>query len=111
LYRDTFPEIPDLWRQGDGLITQMVGLSGRRVLSRPMYRITEQLVMLPVQAGYDGLWLPNGLCISYPGLHYNVVAGEASAFYFDPYNSPRKVYGAKVVENMSQALARIIVTD
>jgi DNA polymerase len=111
LYRDTFPEIPDLWKLGEGLITQMVSLSGRRSLSRLMYRITEQLILLPVQAGYDGLWLPNGLCISYPGLHYNVVNGEPAAFYFDPYNSPRKIYGAKVVENMSQALARIIVTD
>lgn len=114
LYRAAYPEIPELWKLGDNLITQIVRLSGRAVLaSRSPYRINyiEELAMLPVQAGFDGLWLPNGLCISYPGLHYNVIDGEASAVYFDPYNSPRKIYGAKVVENMSQALARIIVTD
>jgi DNA polymerase len=111
LYRDTFPEITYLWKEGDFIIGQILIASGRATRVWPAGWTVARLSNLPVMPGYDALWLPNGLCISYPGLHYTSYQGEMTAIYFDPYNSPRKIYGAKVVENMSQALARIIVTD
>ena len=31
--------------------------------------------------------------------------------YTGPYKESRKIYGAKCIENLSQALARIVITD
>jgi len=53
----------------------------------------------------DGLMLPNGLVIKYPDLKHDSDTGWT---YFDG-RARAKIYGGKVVENIVQALARIIV--
>lgn len=50
----------------------------------------------------EEILLPNGMCLRYPGLQ------KTSDGYV--YGSKR-LFGAKLVENISQALARIIMTD
>jgi DNA polymerase len=52
----------------------------------------------------DGLLLPNGLVIKYRDLEH----GEDGWSYYDG-KSRQKIYGGKVVENIVQALARIVV--
>lgn len=101
-YRSTYPEIVDLWGDFDGLLHDMI--QGR--VSDPSL-----LARVPVEPVREGLFLPNDLCIHYPGLNYIYNNNRRDICYDDPYGGTRKLYGAKVVENVSQALARIIVTD
>ena len=117
-YRRDYWEIPDLWHACGLLLEQMVQMTtptskGMARVARSLGSHNSILAHLPVTAGFDALWLPSGLCISYPKLRHfiNAQTGETGICYNDPYGSPRRIYGAKVVENISQALARIIVTD
>lgn len=52
------------------------------------------------------LWLPNGMGLHYPQLHHN-----GSEFSFKSNGVWKKVYGGLVIENVVQALARIVVAD
>jgi hypothetical protein len=71
--------------------------------------ITSHATNLPISVGFDSLWLPNNLAIAYPQLHRNKEDNEYR--YKGANEGWVRIYGAKVVENVSQALARIIVTD
>lgn len=55
---------------------------------------------------YDGssIWLPNGMGLHYPSLHYN-----GDQYQFKSNGVWKKVYGGLVIENVVQALARIVV--
>ena len=60
----------------------------------------------------DGLWLPNGMKIRYSGLKWgDDPFGDGKAFTYWNGRSVEKIYGAKVVENIIQALARIVVME
>jgi DNA polymerase len=54
----------------------------------------------------DGIQLPNGMALRYPGLHF-----DGSDYTYMSRREVKKIYGAMVVENVVQALARIIVFD
>jgi DNA polymerase len=112
-YRGTYPEIPQLW---DGFNLLLGTLCERNHRSPPRNRaldiLRELLHRIPIKPGFDSLWLPNGLCISYPRLrHERNGNGDYEYIYDDVRNATSKIYGAKCVENVSQALARIVVTD
>jgi hypothetical protein len=95
-YRTTYPEIPKLWKYVDQIL---------RHLARGMIDETH----LPIEIEHDALRLPSGLVIRYPELGFD---DEGELCYLDArYNTRSKIYGAKGVENISQALARIIITD
>lgn len=53
------------------------------------------------------IWLPNGMPINYPGLHMT----DSDTFKYNANGVWKKVYGGLVIENIVQALARIIVGD
>jgi DNA polymerase len=113
-YRDLLPEIPNLWTAGEHLLRDVTQVSGRP--AKNVSRIVHDNQLYPkadgpVQVGFDSLWLPSGLCISYPGIHAERTPEGAELFYDDPYGGKRKIYGAKCIENISQALSRIIVTS
>jgi hypothetical protein len=110
-YRTTFVEIPDLWNALGYLIGEIIGqrsLRGVRARSSA-YAVLDRL---PIKADFDSIVLPNGLKIAYPEMRYfENPAGDLEPCYNDPYGGAQRVYGAKVTENVSQALSRIIVTD
>jgi hypothetical protein len=54
----------------------------------------------------DGIILPNGMLVRYPGLRQT-----DDGFEYQSRGKWIKLYGAKVVENLIQALARIVVFD
>lgn len=105
VYRATYPNIPQLWKQaGDALLALMQGKTAPLGLDG----------VLSVEGG-AGIRLPNGLYIQYPNLRkvkndegntelvYDMKKGRATI--------PNKIYGGKNIENICQALARIVVGE
>jgi DNA polymerase len=104
VYRDTYPRIPALWQEGQKAIRSLIG--GR---TSPLGKDGVVLV--------DGLGirLPNGLYIKYPNLRAVQNAEDRTEYLYDQRKGRATVtnyiYGGKVVENLCQALARIIIGE
>jgi DNA polymerase len=104
VYRETYPMIPLLWRQtGEALEamannqTAPIGVDG----------------VLTV-CGADGIKLPNGLSLKYPNLRYIMRDGKSEMVYDQKKGRAvltSRIYGGKAVENICQALARIIIGE
>jgi DNA polymerase len=109
-YRNAYPEIVTLWHECDILLDRMIEQPKRTRNSRNPKFISH----IPIHTEIDRIWLPSGLCLRYPKLrHYcsDEDMMRVETHYDDAYQQERKLYGAKVVENLSQALARIVITD
>lgn len=109
VYRAEYPEIPVLWKAGGGIVNKVIELAGRETLNRTMPTPGPHI---PIECGPDCVYLPNGMYLSYPELHWERnEEGGSQAFYKNTYGGWAKLYGAKFIENLSQALSRIIMTD
>jgi DNA polymerase len=62
--------------------------------------------VLPLLWDQDGIHLPNGMMIRYANLRR-----EKGDYYYDGRYGPVKLFGGKIIENVVQALARIVVFD
>jgi DNA polymerase len=102
LYRARYPEIPQLWNKCDQLARSlMVGSS----VSTPYIKDC-------IKTAPEAIWLPNGLPLNYRNLRKQVITNTRSEMvYDDPYDTPRKLFGGKITENLCQALARIVITE
>jgi DNA polymerase len=105
-YRQTYAYIPALWRQADEAIKAMIG-----DMSTPIGR--EGVLFVE---GKKGIRLPNGLYLRYPNLRCRENPETMKLEYI--YNTkkgkslvPTKLYGAKLIENICQALARIVIGE
>jgi DNA polymerase I-like protein with 3'-5' exonuclease and polymerase domains len=100
-YRSVNYKIAELWKTADRAIQAMYHDEG-------MWLGKEGVVWVD---GKRGIKLPNGLYIQYPQLHQTVdkETGRTKWVYKDR-NGLTDIYGGKLVENVTQALARIIVT-
>lgn len=97
VYRDVYCEIPELWRTCDTIISEMV--SG------------ETLQMIgPVCATRNRVTLPNGLWLAYDNLRF-INTQKYSGFAFDWGGRTKRLWGGIMVENIIQALARIVVSE
>lgn len=106
-YRGKFPEIPDLWEFATRLLRQIIRFTNGLAYIDPAW--DPVFGRIPIRPDYDSLVLPNDLKICYPELRSSK---DMQMHYTDPQrNYPIKIYGAKVCENVSQALSRIIITD
>jgi DNA polymerase len=105
VYRETYPKIPELWREaGDALDamannqTAPLGLAG----------------ILTV-CGTNGIKLPNGLSLKYPNLRWVYNEKNKPEMVYDQRKGkaiiPTRIYGGKCVENVCQALARIVIGE
>jgi len=105
-YRETNNKIPDLWRKAheakDWIAANQTGELGRGGI-------------LKVE-GKRGIRLPNGMYVKYPNLHKR--RDPDSGKYEYVYDTKKgktvilnRIYGGKVVENICQALARIIIGE
>lgn len=100
IYRTSHAQVVKLWRRCEealGLIAE--GKVGVNVDFRGIVKTAE-----------DGLLLPNGMILKYRDLKKtpNPENGKMEWTYWDG-KARQKIYGAKVVENIVQALARIVV--
>lgn len=103
LYRDTFEAIPELWHRADQML--------RAMMPGQNYQDFEPIPVIQYDPGV--VWLPNGMSIQYPNLHWQMDAtsGQSEIVYKAPRAGSKKIYGAKMTENITQALARIVVTN
>ena len=102
LYRSTFTDISGAGDRNRGLWNTC-----KRALSSMVAGRDGALTKEPnVEFVPDGLILPNRMRIFYPNLRQ-----EAKEFHYDSRKGPVKLYGAKMVENLIQALARIVIFE
>lgn len=101
-YRDTYREVPALWRQAGQALQRMI-----RAPSHP----PANGLPAPLEIGPNCVWLPNNLTIQYPNLRFERNDAGGEDIYFQGAYGPRKLYGAKLIENVTQGLARVIVMD
>ena len=103
LYRELNDKVVELWRDCDGALSDIASWPK----DKPEYYIGQKKV---VSVTPEGLKLPNGLYIYYPELEWDT--SELKGGYV--YNSRRGkigTWGGSVVENIVQALARIIIGE
>jgi DNA polymerase len=105
-YRETYPRITALWKAA--------GVALNAILRDQLTMLGRDDV-LKIE-GKDGIKLPNGLYIRYPNLRQKTdeETGKAEIVYDTKKGRaviPNRIYGGKVIENVCQALARIIIGD
>ena len=64
-----------------------------------------------VEVSPQGLKLPNGLYIKYPELRYDTTTSQGGYVYKKRFGGEVSLWGGAVVENVVQALARIIIGE
>ena len=104
-YRATYPKITELWKSA--------ATSLKAILQNQQTTLGRNDV-LKIQ-GNSGVLLPNGLYLRYPNLRLVENEEGKTELVYDTKKGkaviPTRIYGGKVIENMCQALARIIIGD
>ena len=106
VYRETYPNIPRLWRAAG------VALEGM-MQGRAQDIGKEGVLEVDVETGIK---LPNGLHIKYPNLRKEINEDDGrKEMVYDTKRGratiPNRIYGGKVIENLCQALARIVIGE
>jgi len=97
-YRDTHPNVVDLWGTGGRMLARLAGGP-------------------PIEWGptviKDGkIWLPNGCPLQFGSIeYYRDNETDDSYWRIKTRKGWSKLYGAKLVENLIQALARVVMSD
>ena len=63
----------------------------------------------PISWEFETIWLPNGMCLKYPGLRKQTGDKGWDEWSYQAKDQRKKIYGGLLCENIVQALARIIV--
>lgn len=97
VYRETYSAIPALWKQGQRCLEAM--LEGR---TAPIGVRPEALHL-----GADGFVLPSGYSLGYDDLQKD----SEGQFSYKTRNGRTRIYGGKVIENVTQAIARCVIAE
>ena len=105
-YRRTYPKITALWKAAGGILEAIINDQSTELGRNGLLKIE----------GKAGILLPNGLYLRYPNLRLSTNEEDGKSEYvYDTKKGkatiPNRIYGGKVVENVCQALARIIIGD
>lgn len=92
-YRSLYSKIPQLWARFGTSLNNIASGVGKVVIG-------------PVQTDKGRIILPNGM-----HLHYSNLRNQDRNWVYEYGRETRKLFGGKVVENVVQALARIVVMD
>jgi DNA polymerase len=105
-YRQTYPAIPQLWQESHSILGAIIG---------DQYAEFGRNGILKVE-GRKGIRLPNGLYIKYPNLRFTETEQNGrlkTEYVYDARRGKQmvanRIYGGKVIENVCQALARIVI--
>jgi DNA polymerase len=101
-YRDANDQIIQLWRDGDGVIKDLSNWGN----TKPYYYGEHKCLKITK----EGVHLPNGLMIRYPELKLNTEESK-SQYTYKSRKGPVSIWGGSLVENVVQALARIVVGE
>jgi hypothetical protein len=99
VYRDRYAKVPLLWRESQEALKCMMRGMTMKLGRDGLLTVNEK-----------GILLPNGLHIYYNGLQ-EVIQNDKRQFVYTTRKGPNKIYGGKVVENFTQAIARCIIGD
>jgi DNA polymerase I-like protein with 3'-5' exonuclease and polymerase domains len=100
LYREKNAKIISLWKKADKAIGDIANWED----TKPYYLGKHRCLTVTK----EGIKLPNGLYIRYPSLELNPEKAN-SGYIYQSRKGPVSLWGGSVVENVVQALARIIV--
>ena len=105
VYRETYDWIPTLWSKAGKALDAMIA-NQTTTLGRGGILVIE---------GTKGIRLPNGLYVKYPNLRKMRNEQGKDEYVYDTKKGkaviPNRIYGGKVIENVCQALARIIIGE
>jgi DNA polymerase len=112
VYREDYPMIPKLWSQGNAVLSAAMNVSENPNGQTAPFGRDGVLTML----GTGGILMPNGLHLRYPNLkmRYNKKTRRDEISYDVRKGksiTQNHIYGGKVVENICQALARIVIGE
>jgi DNA polymerase len=103
VYRETYDWIPLLWRRAGEALEAILNDQAMDLGRGGVLKVE----------GKKGIRLPNGLYIKYPNLRKIENENGKQEYVYDTRKGkatiPNRIYGGKVVENVCQALARIII--
>jgi DNA polymerase len=99
VYRDRYAKVPVLWRESQEALKCMMRGMTMKLGRDGLLTVNEK-----------GILLPNGLHIYYNGLQ-EVIQDDKRQFVYTTRKGANKIYGGKVVENFTQAIARCIIGD
>jgi DNA polymerase len=103
VYRETYEWIPLLWRRAGEALEAILNDQAMDLGRGGVLKVE----------GKKGIRLPNGLYIKYPNLRKVENENGKMEYVYDTKKGkaviPTRIYGGKVVENVCQALARIII--
>lgn len=98
LYRGTHPAVTAYWRYAEGVI---------KVLAQD-----GMLRWGPLHIEDQRIWLPNGCPLIYDTLEWHVDDDNGDRYWrMKTRNGWTKLYGAKLVEQTTQALARVLISQ
>jgi len=104
-YRRTYPYIPELWKAAANVLPAII---------REQTTAFGRNELLKVD-GSEGILLPNGLRLKYPNLRQKIDDDGKTELVYDTKKGkatiPNRIYGGKVIENVCQALARIVIGE
>ena len=102
-FRTTYPSIVMLWRAADDAVRHMVQAD---IHTPPMQ-------WGPMRVFSCSIELPDKTLLQYPGLRYNMGDEEDRDPRFEYWSGKywTRIYGGKLVENVVQALAKIVIAD
>tara|TARA_B100001250_G_C19781730_1_gene782172 strand:- start:501 stop:1994 length:1494 start_codon:yes stop_codon:yes gene_type:complete len=105
IYRTTYDDIPKLWRAAGKCLG---------VMQKNQISTLGKDELLEID-GETGIKLPNGLHIKYPNLRSEVDEEGYTETVYDIRKgrtiTSTRIYGGKVIENVCQALARIVIGE
>ena len=100
VYRDKNDKVIDLWKEGDDVIESLADWGN----TKPFYYGKNKCLIIDK----EGVHLPNGLYIRYPDLKLDTSEAK-SKYVYTSRKGPVSLWGGSLVENVVQALARIVV--
>ena len=97
VYRETYPQIPAIWKQAQKALDALFGKQTTPIGCHP-----DVISVTP-----EGIKLPSGLYLRYP----NLQADSDGQYSYKTRMGDTKIYGGKVTENFTQAVARCAVGE